>query len=472
MNQPDSAKRPVLLISHDVAGEKMAGPGIRYFHLSRVLQRHTNLTLAVIPQDDQAVAALQVQLPDVSVIAYTRGDWDSVKQAAQASEVVIVPSGLVTDFPNQLANLDTAVVIDGYNPLLAESLAMSAASETDQQSAVWRNQHLAAIYPQYLLGDFYLCASERQRYWWLGQLEAAGRINPATYRADPSLRNLIDVSPYGLPEEPPQKTQPVIRGVWLGIEPDDILLLWGGGLWMWLDPLTAIRAVAQLRNTHPHIKLIFPGTRHPNATVAEHAPTHLADMYAYAEQTGLLDTAVFFGDWVPYTDWPDVLLECDVALSLHYETLETSLAFRSRMLEYIWAGLPVVASRGDATADLVEQYDLGVTVQPQNVEEVAQAILQIIESPAEKRRANFAAARAQLTWERAAQPLIQFCQNPRRAADRQTPLGNNLPYYDAETAARRIAELEQLTQAYENGKFMRLMRTLHQFGNRLRRFPA
>ncbi|HFE66558.1 MAG TPA: glycosyltransferase, partial [Chloroflexi bacterium] len=302
-----------------------------------------------------------------------------------------------------------------------------------------------------------------------GQLEAAGRINPATYQADPSLRNLIDVSPYGLPEEPPQKTKPVIRGVWPGIEADDILLLWGGGLWMWLDPLTAIRAVAQLHDTHPRIKLLFPGTRHPNSDMAEFAPTHFADMYAYAEQTGLLDTAVFFGDWVPYTDWPDVLLECDVALSLHYETLETSLAFRSRMLEYIWAGLPVVASRGDATADLVEQYDLGVTVQPQNVEEVAQAILQIIESPAEKRRANFAAAREALTWERAAQPLIQFCQNPRRAADRQTPLGNNLPYYDAETAARRIAELEQLTQAYENGKFMRLMRSLNRINRRLRR---
>lgn len=462
MNQPDSPKHSVLLLSHDVVGEKMAGPGIRYFHLSRVLQKYADLTLAIIPQDDQAITRIQSQLPNTSVTAYTRGEWDSIKQAAQLAEVVIVPTGLIADFPNHLANLDGTIVIDGYNPLLAESLAMSAISDAGQQPSARYKQYLAAIYPQYLLGDFYLCASERQRYWWLGQLEVTGRINPATYQADPSLRNLVDVVPYGLPEKPPQKTKPVIRGIWPGIEADDILLLWGGGLWIWLDPLTAIRAVAQLYDAHSKIKLIFPGTRHPNTDMEKFAPTHFADIYACAQQTGLLDTAVFFGDWIPYADWPNVLLECDVALSLHYETLETSLAFRSRILEYIWAELPVITSHGDATSDLVERYDLGITVQPQNVDAVAQAILQIIESPVD-RRAKFTTAREALTWERAAEPLIRFCQNPRRAADRQAPLGANLSNYNVETAVHRITELEQLVKAYENGKFIRFMRTINQF---------
>ena len=42
-----------------------------------------------------------------------------------------------------------------------------------------------ALFFQYLIGDFYICASERQRYWWLGQLEVAGRINPHTLHRDP-----------------------------------------------------------------------------------------------------------------------------------------------------------------------------------------------------------------------------------------------------------------------------------------------
>ena len=35
-----------------------------------------------------------------------------------------------------------------------------------------------------------------------------------------------------------------------------------------------------------------------------------------AVDLGLLDRVVFFGDWVPYADWPYVLLESDLALEL------------------------------------------------------------------------------------------------------------------------------------------------------------
>ena len=56
---------------------------------------------------------------------------------------------------------------------------------------------------QLALGDFFLCASERQRDFWIGALHTAGRINPQTYAADPTLRSLIDVVPFGLPDEPP-----------------------------------------------------------------------------------------------------------------------------------------------------------------------------------------------------------------------------------------------------------------------------
>ena len=46
-------------------------------------------------------------------------------------------------------------------------------------------------------GDAFVCASERQRDLWLGALLALGRIDPDAYAADPSLRSLIDVVPFG-----------------------------------------------------------------------------------------------------------------------------------------------------------------------------------------------------------------------------------------------------------------------------------
>ena len=459
-------RRRVLLLSHDVMGGKMAGPGIRYYHLSRVLGQHTSLKLAILPQDEQALAGLQAQLPHVSVIGYERDSWDSIKEAAEWAEVIILSPYIARSF-SQLMALPAKLVMDGYDPLLIEWLTTLPQEDLSKYVSEWSDR-MTALFYQYLSADFFICASERQRYWWLGQLEAAGRINPYTFQQDRSLRSLVDVVPYGLPEAPAQQTRPVVKEMWPTITADDVVILWGGGLWPWLDPLTAVQAINQLHVTHPHLKLIFPGTIHPNPQVQK-MPVHNTQIYTYAEEHGLLNKAVFFGKWVPYSDWANVLLESDIALSLHHETAETQFAYRSRILEYIWAGVPIIATKGDSTSTLIKNYNLGEVVDYHDVAGVAQAILNILDSSQATYQTSLAVARAELTWEKAAQPLIQFCLNPVRAADRPKNVLMGVPYYEQTIAQQRteLARLKQLVSAYENGKFMRFMRAIYHLRNRL-----
>ena len=446
----DLGQRRTLLISDEVLGERMAGPGIRYFHLSRVLSHHADLTLAIVPQDRRALAAMQARLPNVKVIAYRRAEWDTLEEVVEWAEIVMLPPLTIASNP-QFVDFAGAVVIDGYNPLIPEYLTTHIADDMDHQIAGW-SEFLAELYNQYLAADFVICASERQRHWWIGQLEVVGRINPLTLGQDSSLRALVDVVPYGLPQEPPQHTKAMVKGVWPGIEDDDVVLLWGGGLWPWLDALTAVRAVSRLRESYPRLRLVFPGTIHPNQQVAESMPLHGTDTYQYAKEHDLIGSSVFFGKWVPYEEWQNVLMESDIALSLHYDTLETQLAFRSRMLEYFWAGLPVIATTGDATSDMVNHYKVGKVVDYQDVDGVVRAIRDILEdrSPYE---AGFARARGELTWENAAEPLIRFCRNPRRAADREAGVQFGINHHE-----RKIRELESQVLAYQSGRFMRLMR--------------
>jgi glycosyltransferase involved in cell wall biosynthesis len=455
-----------LLISHDVMGERMAGPGIRYYQLSRVLSRFTDLTLAILPQNEQAVATMQAKLPDVSVVAYRRGDWPSLEKVMGRADIVILSPYTMCEI-QQFGRLDCALVLDGYDPLLIEWLTTLPPNNFEEQTVHW-SERMVALFFQYLRTDFFICASERQRYWWLGQLEVAGRINPHTFQQDPSLRSLIDVVSYGLPEEAPQHRRQVVKGVWPGIGPDDVVLLWGGGLWPWLDPLTAVQAIAQLHTTYPQLKLIFPGTIHPNPEVQK-MPVRNGEIFTWVEEQGLLNKAVFFGDWVPYTDWPDVLLESDIALSLHHETVETQLAYRSRVLEYIWAGLPVITTCGDATSELISRYNLGKIVDYCDVAGVIQAVLDILNGSKTAYQASLATARHELTWEKAAEPLIQFCLNPRRAADHPAAVPGGVPYYKAvlEQHKREVTRLEQLVAGYERGNFIRLMRVLHHWRRRL-----
>ena len=163
-----------------------------------------------------------------------------------------------------------------------------------------------------------------------------------------------------------------MKGVWPGIGEHDRVLLWAGSLLDWQDPLTLIRAVAELSRTRRDIKLVFMGTRHPNPLVS---PMKVVEeSRTLASQLGVLDTHVFFNDWVPYEQRALFLREADLGLSTHREHLETHFSFRTRMLDYLWAGLPIVCTRGDHFAALVEERGLGAVVPPGDAAALAQAI--------------------------------------------------------------------------------------------------
>ena len=447
------ADASLLIVSHEQIGPQMAGPGIRYYQMARVIGAHLPVTLAA-PQGSQPVAG-------VTMAFYEDGHWPSLRPLVAQATTVLLPSDLARLFP-ELAKSDAVIIIDGYNPLLAEWLATYAAGAAADLRERWADRMRAAL-PALIMGDLYLCASERQRDWWLGQLEAAGRLNLATYRDDPAFNRLVQLAGYGLEVKAPNPA-PLIRNVWPGIGPDDKLLVWGGGLWPWLDPFSAIRAIPLLQEQWPTLRLIFPGTRHPNPAL-DGMPTHREAAIALAGELGLLERSVFFGDWVPYDRWQDLLRECDVAVSLHIDTLETRLAYRSRTLESIAAGIPTVATRGDAMSALLEERRVGIAVDVAGPESVAQGIRRLLAEPPSARTEHFRLAREALQWERLLAPLIEFVLAPRRAPDRPSgyaaghPVMAELETEVADLRSRLGAAQRQVT-AYEQGRFIRLMRSL------------
>lgn len=139
-----------------------------------------------------------------------------------------------------------------------------------------------------------------------------------------------------------------------------------------------------------------------------------------ARDTGTLNRFVFFNDtWVPYDRRADYLLEADVGVSTHFDHLETRFSFRTRILDYFWAGLPVLCTAGDSLGDTVERKDLGLTVAPEDVGAAAAAIEQLLADPSQREaQAMRVRAHAQsMTWEMAARPLVRYCERLGRAAD-------------------------------------------------------
>jgi glycosyltransferase involved in cell wall biosynthesis len=238
---------------------------------------------------------------------------------------------------------------------------------------------------------------------WLGFLAASRRLSSAAAAADPELRDLIDVVPSGVSDEPPRS------GVDLRakVRPDARIAVWYGGVWDWLDPLTALRATRILRERDDRWVLAFTSMVRPSH---REQMGMTADVLRLASELGLdEDGGVYFRDgWTPYADRSVPLLEADVGLSLHQVTLEARYAFRTRILDYVWTRLPIVASDGEEWADTIRARGLGAVVPPGDAEAVAAAM----ESCADAGRESFAAALAEtaedLAWPRVTAPLVRL----------------------------------------------------------------
>lgn len=411
---PDCSQRQVLIISNSAIGPRMSGPGIRYWEFARVLSSSPTLavTLATVP----GVAA-QPPADGLPFHLHSAHDEADLRALVANAGVVIAPGAVISLYPS-LSRIQTPLVLDLYIPLLLEELQRPRPESLAEQTLSF-DRVQRSLSTQILVADFILCASEKQRDYWLGALSAAGRINPYTHTSDPTLRRLIAVVSFGLPSQPPRHTRQVLKGAHPGIGADDKVLLWGGGLYDWLDAPTLIRAMARLADRRPDVKLFFMGIKHPNPQESQRRGTR--ETLALADELGLTGRTVFFNDWVAYEERANYLLEADVGASLHRDHLETRFSFRTRFLDYLWAGLPIVATRGDVLSEQVETQGLGRVVEPGDVEGVVQAILSLVEKPNLRQvyRPRFERAAAAYRWEVVTRPLVEFCAAPRIAPDKE-----------------------------------------------------
>ena len=413
--RPPAPERDLLIVTPDTVAEPRIGLGMRHWEITRALAAHgLRVTLA----------SVHPVPPDV------RGDgFEVVALAAQPEALVrrhaaVLVQGDVLHRRPELGRSGTHVIADMVTPIHIENLEIGG-----QEYAVGTE-----IIRQCLRrGDFFICGNESQRLYWLGMLTAHGRLTKECADADKELRGLIDVVGFGIPDEAPVQTRPVLKGVVEGIDPEDFVLLWFGGLWDWLDPLTLVRAVHAAHAEEPRVKLYFAFYRRPGAE-----PTRMARAtWNLAAELGALGRSVFFGDLpVPHGERADYLCESDVGVLCQAHNFETRLSARTRILDYIWAGRPILLNAGDESADLVERHNLGWVVPRRDAAAFRDAILALVRTPGlwSERAANAERIRPRFYWTRVVEPLVRNVRAAagRTAAGRAAAVGGPGPCSPAE----------------------------------------
>ncbi|MHB8509955.1 MAG: glycosyltransferase family protein [Candidatus Dormibacteria bacterium] len=402
------AEPSLLVACGEPVGERMAGPAIRAWELSRVAAAAGARVTLAAPRGDVTVnPPAGVELVSLA--------GDDLPRHVQGHGAVLAGAGLLARFP-ALGRTGVRLAIDLYDPVPFEAAELFRDAPAGVLGATLAST-AADLRSELRRADLVLCASERQRDLWTGALLAAGRFGAELARTDRALDGLVRVVPFGVAPGRPAAAGDGFRGRIDGVGRDDLVVLWGGGLHQWFDPELAVRAVEVLATELPRLRLVFMGSVPPNAALHQHSAA--TRTRALAAATGLLGNRVFFLDeWVPYMRRGSYFADADIGISTHLHSVETRYSWRTRLLDYLWAGLPVVASSGDALGEILAGAGAAGLSTPGDLEGLVTSLRRIGGSQ-ETRTAMSKAALAladDLRWERVAAPFLEWVRAPTAAA--------------------------------------------------------
>jgi 2-polyprenyl-3-methyl-5-hydroxy-6-metoxy-1,4-benzoquinol methylase len=413
----ETERRDILIITPGELGDIRVGLGMRHWEIAAALaSMGKTVTLASTQKRKTLVAGEGfVVLEDG-----WRGDIDELL----ATHATVLTQGGAFDAVPELMRYTGKLIIDLITPYHIEDLHRGDAEFQ------YGHESLSRMLKR---GDAFICGNESQRIYWMGMLMALRHceqtvpfINRADALAsenisvthtpklfshaaledDPEFRRVIDIVEFGVRETAPVKRRPVLKGVEQGIDEGDFVIMWFGGIWNWLDPIPLLRAVAEAHAQAPRIKLYFSMYREKGKN-----PTARAiETKKYAEHHGLLGQCVFFKEYpVSFAERDDYLLESDLGIFVQTKNLETTLSARTRVYDYIWAGLIPFMNEGDEMAAVLKRTNSGFVIKEYSKDEVRDALVRAARDASLRAevRENLMSLRESLLWTKQVMPIVE-----------------------------------------------------------------
>ncbi|MGH9423487.1 MAG: hypothetical protein ACRD3J_26170, partial [Thermoanaerobaculia bacterium] len=165
--------RALLVCPEPLGHRQPAGVGIRFLEMAKVL-------LA----DGHSVTMLSRDAGDVAGCRVDAITPENLHRYGSESDVAVVQGHAANDLFAHGSPIPT--VVDLYDPFIIENLHYFPTRGAE----VFTHDH-ATLMQSLLRGDLFLCASEAQRFFYLGALLAVGRVNPIAFENDPHFEELI-----------------------------------------------------------------------------------------------------------------------------------------------------------------------------------------------------------------------------------------------------------------------------------------
>lgn len=324
--------------------KNVEGGGLRAWGLANGLQNNSKDKYEVevsynqvFKQDNftDELNGIKISTWEISTLADKIQEFDSVLVSYNAGDI----TQTVVDNIRQ----DQQLILDGYVPIHIEMSARNS-DNLDREYDAFNFEN--KIWTKALRrGDILLCANEAQKKFYTGVMAQVGRINPITYGDE----DLIQIVPYGIyREKAVAKHDPVSK---LVKNKKAFKLLWFGGIYPWFDLTNLLEAVKNANKTTP-IELIMVGVKNPFNQHPDFIKRY-EEVMDYIKNNNM-DEIVHITDWVKFEDRAEWYLGSDAVVLINNIGMENTLAWRTRLVDYVWADLPIVTNGGDPMSDILE----------------------------------------------------------------------------------------------------------------------
>ena len=318
--------------------------------------------------------------------------------------------------------------VDIYGDRITENQVASHTSGSD------RGIHISTEYLKLILrhADKYSTCSTPQKFALVGQLSMVSRLNRHTMGYE-FAHAILPGAPSDHTRLPPKL---VLRGE--QVPEDAFVVLWCGGYNVWTDVETLFQALSQAMEKDPRIHYVSAGAgvRLMNNTSYE----RFQEMISHSPHRGRFHML----GWQPSSVVPGLYPQADVGINLDAFHYETQLGTRTRLVEMMHYGLPVITTLGCELSYIVEHQGLGLTFPIGDAKTFESHILTLAkERPLQQKLAAQAQryTNNQLSFQNTTQPFLEWARKPAFAPDRvgeSSRINARDVEYALRTAMRRV----------------------------------
>jgi len=376
-------RRRVLVLTRDlipIQGLPTAGGGLRAWGLGEALRLRGHDVVYSVPAK---LVPEGEEFDEMRRLAFDPADLHATILRAEPDLLLLEQWGLATHLPETTL----PVILDLHGSLILENAFRRHRSWTSNAAAKIKALRRA---------DLVICPGKRQRAYFMSWLMMSG--------ASPTDLPVVEV-PVSMPAEQPERTAQYDQ---------KIKVVYGGQLWPWIEPaaglLAATEALEESKDgtlslfvNEPAQQDVLPyddSTRIP----AWHLPERVLESEVVKSE-GMISREEMIERYVA----------AHLAVDLYGWNTERELAFTTRTVEYLWAGLPVIYGDYGELALLIKEYEAGWLVNPADTDAVNATVREALGDRDELQRRSENARRLvaeRLSWEATVAPLDDYVQDP------------------------------------------------------------